>query len=556
MNSMTVKAKLIMLLTVAIAALMVCGLAGWSGITKVSASLHEIGQVRMPSLLGLEIMKNSRTGIQAESRRVAFFENDYNASAKFSQALKDIDRRWSRYQEGHDLYEPLPQTPEEAILWSDYSKVFDAWKRQAEQVQSTVDALSRNTSADKQRELYVQFYQQMSDMLPLFLQSDEILDKIINLNVDVGTTSVKQGEDSAAFANQMMTLVALISFALLIALGIFIIRSTLRQLGGEPNYVSQIVNKVADGDMTVDIKLMDNDNSSMLFAFKQMVARLSQIIGDVRSATDHISSASEQVSSTAQSVSQATSEQAASVEETSAAVEEMSASVNQNADNAKVTDSMAMQASKQAHEGGQAVKQTVQAMKQIADKISIIDDIAYQTNLLALNAAIEAARAGDHGKGFAVVAAEVRKLAERSQVAAQEIGEVAGSSVQLAERAGQLLDDMVPAITKTSDLVQEITAASNEQSGGLGQINTAMAQMNQITQQNASASEELAATAEEMSGQAEQLQQLVAFFKVDSAQGSGAPAHRSRPVTRNRGVTATATRHATAPVSEADFVRF
>ena len=193
----------------------------------------------------------------------------------------------------------------------------------------------------------------------------------------------------------------------------------------------------------------------------------------------------------------------------------MSASINQNTENAKVTDGMASQAAKQAAQGGEAVTETVTAMKQIAGKIGIIDDIAYQTNLLALNAAIEAARAGEHGKGFAVVAAEVRKLAERSQIAAQEIGELASGSVDKAESAGRLLGEIVPAISKTSDLVQEITAASEEQSAGVSQVNTAMGQLNQITQQNASSSEELAATAEEMSSQATQLQNLMAFFKVD-----------------------------------------
>jgi methyl-accepting chemotaxis protein len=162
-------------------------------------------------------------------------------------------------------------------------------------------------------------------------------------------------------------------------------------------------------------------------------------------------------------------------------------------------------------------------MKQIAQKISIIDDIAYQTNLLALNAAIEAARAGDHGKGFAVVAAEVRKLAERSQVAAQEIGTVASNSVELAERAGKLLGEMVPSIKKTSDLVQEISAASQEQSQGVGQINAAVAQLSQTTKQNASSAEELAATAEEMTGQAEQLQQTMSFFKNGNTDNTSEP---------------------------------
>jgi methyl-accepting chemotaxis protein len=246
---------------------------------------------------------------------------------------------------------------------------------------------------------------------------------------------------------------------------------------------------------------------------------LSGVIREVNRVVDSLSSASEEVSATAQSLSQASSEQAAGVEETSASIEQMTASIAQNTENAKVTDGMATKAAQEAAEGGTAVKETVAAMKQIAKKIGIIDDIAYQTNLLALNAAIEAARAGEHGKGFAVVAAEVRKLAERSQVAAQEIGEVATNSVELAERAGRLLDEMVPNIRKTSDLVQEITAASEEQSSGVGQINAAVSQLSQTTQQNASSSEELAATAEEMSGQAELLQQLMSLFKSSVAHG-------------------------------------
>jgi len=294
------------------------------------------------------------------------------------------------------------------------------------------------------------------------------------------------------------------------------VEQLLSQIGGEPAYAAGIVKRVAEGDLTVKTELRTGDTGSILFAIDGMVNKLTDIISEVRGSADNIASASEQVSATAQSISQATNEQAASVEETSASVEQMSASINQNTENSRVTDGIAGKAATDANEGGAAVKDTVVAMKSIADKISIIDDIAYQTNLLALNAAIEAARAGEHGKGFAVVAAEVRKLAERSQVAAQEIGEVAKNSVGLAERAGDLLDEIVPSINKTSDLVQEISAASEEQSSGALQITAAMNQLSQATQQNASSSEELAATAEEMSGQAEQLQQLIAFFKVGS----------------------------------------
>ncbi len=438
------------------------------------------------------------------------------------------------------------------------------------------------------------------------------LDALRQIERDLNRTSVAQAEDNYHFSRNLMLGLGLFALVLAIAAGFLVTRSILRQLGGEPDYASDLLQRVARGDLSAEIVTRPGDNDSMLAAVRDMVTRLrhiisgqremvqaanrgdfqsridlqglqgfqkemgeglnqlattvgsslddvvrvmsamsegeltqtidkryegsfddmkryvnstveklSSVVSDVNAGAHALAGASEEISATAQSLSQAASEQAAGVEETSASLEQMTASIAQNTENAKVTDGMASKASEQAVEGGDAVKATVAAMKQIAQKIGIIDDIAYQTNLLALNAAIEAARAGEHGKGFAVVAAEVRKLAERSQVAAQEIGEVAGSSVDLAERAGRLLDEMVPSIRRTSDLVQEITAASEEQSSGVGQINAAVVQLSQTTQQNASSSEELAATAEEMSGQAERLQATMAFFKTGQGPAGG-----------------------------------
>jgi methyl-accepting chemotaxis protein len=369
----------------------------------------------------------------------------------------------------------------------------------------------------------------------------------------------------ATYTQGRATLTGAVGIALLLAAvcGFLVTRSITRPL----NQALNAANRLAEGDMTVEIQNTSKDEvGQMLSAMQNMIGKLRTVVADVNSGAEALAGASEEVSATAQSLSQASSEQAASVEQTSASIEQMTASIAQNTENARVTDGMATRAASEASEGGEAVKATVSAMKQIAQKIVIIDDIAYQTNLLALNAAIEAARAGEHGKGFAVVAAEVRKLAERSQVAAQEIGTVASESVELAERAGSLLDTIVPNIKKTSDLVQEISAASQEQSSGVGQINSAVSQLSQTTQQNASSSEELAATAEEMSSQAEQLQQTMAFFKLGdggrrtahavAARKAIHTASRSAAVTRKTSATVVMTADAGEPVDESQFTKF
>lgn len=378
----------------------------------------------------------------------------------------------------------------------------------------------------------------------------DAMEAVIVFQASLMEKSAQDGKDLYDGARTLMITLALIAFGLALAIGFTITRGITRPI----NAAVTAANALAEGDLTVKIEVSGKDETGQLLsAMQTMVAKLVQIITEVRSASDNLSSASEEVSATAQSLSQGASEQAASVEETSASIEQMSTSIAQNTENAKVTDGMASKSSQEAVEGGEAVKQTVTAMKSIAGKIGIIDDIAYQTNLLALNAAIEAARAGEHGKGFAVVAAEVRKLAERSQFAAQEIGELASGSVEMAERAGKLLDQMVPSIRKTSDLVQEITAASEEQSAGVGQVNAAMNQLNQATQQNASASEELAATAEEMSGQAEQLQQLMSFFKVEMGMAAARVVAANKPAVRMSGK---ATKSSVPANAEPEFVRF
>jgi methyl-accepting chemotaxis protein len=276
--------------------------------------------------------------------------------------------------------------------------------------------------------------------------------------------------------------------------------------------------EIAQGRLTVHFGAGSQDETGRLLgAMQNMAARLSQTIARVREGAEAVSQAALQLSASSQSLTQGTSEQAASVEETTASLEQMNASISQNAEHSRQVETMARKGTSEAEESGRAVAETVAAMRTIAERIGVIDEIAYQTNLLALNAAIEAARAGEHGKGFAVVAAEVRKLAERSQQASREIGGVAQGSVRVAEQAGSLLDELVPSIRKTSELMLEVAAASQQQAAGVAQMNRAIQQVDQVAQLNASAAEELASTARELSRQAHTLQLGVAVF--DTGEG-------------------------------------
>ena len=249
-----------------------------------------------------------------------------------------------------------------------------------------------------------------------------------------------------------------------------------------------------------------------------MLNKLNEIVHNIRTGTDSIAAASGQISSSSQMLSQGATEQASSTEEVSSSMEEMASNIQHNMDNARQTEGISVKATDSMMAMSKIAKESFDSIRTIAEKITIINDIAFQTNLLALNAAVEAARAGEHGRGFAVVAAEVRKLAERSKMAANEIETLSKNSLKVTEESKHMMDSLVPEIQKTSMLVQEIASASIEQNAGADQINSAIQQLNLVTQQNAASSEELATSAEELSSQAESLKETVTYFTIEEDQ--------------------------------------
>ncbi|ABC81154.1 methyl-accepting chemotaxis protein [Anaeromyxobacter dehalogenans] len=393
------------------------------------------------------------------------------------------------------------------------------------------------------------------------------LQAMLDANDEVARQTSEANDALAARATRMMLATALAAMLLAVGLGILVARTISRPIGamvtaaermavgdldvelredrkdevgvlarafGAMNRalrgVTGAAQEVAGGNLRVQLQAR-SDRDELLRALAEMVRRLTEVVQGVKVAADGVAAGSEQLSAASEQTSQGATEQASSIEEISASMEEMGSNIRQNADNASQTEQLATRAAGVAAEGGEAVARTVEAMKQIAGKVSIIGEIARQTNLLALNAAIEAARAGEHGKGFAVVASEVRKLAERSQKAAGEITELSATSVSVAEKAGELLGRIRPEAQKTSELVQEISAASREQDTGAAQISKAIQQLDQVIQQNASGAEEMSSTAEELTAQAVKLQELIAFFRVDdgAARTLSRPAAPARP---------------------------
>jgi methyl-accepting chemotaxis protein len=438
-------------------------------------------------------------------------------------ALADYTRRQSELGKRLASMEHAAQSPDERRAMSavrvEYDKFHDVLDRASVFGHESADGKAVILAETKGAEMTVRI--------------GKITDDIIAAEIAATETALAAADHESGRARTVMITV----FVLALAFGSVLAFFTIRYIGSSLKSAMGLAGSVAGGDLTHTVEVTRHDEiGAMVTALNDMVGNLRRVARDVTAAATSVATGAEELTATAGQVAEGSSQQGAATEETTAAMEEMGASVQQNADNAQQTDRLASKASADAQISGQAVTQTLSAMKNIAEKISIIEEIARKTDLLALNAAVEAARAGDHGRGFAVVASEVRKLAERSATAAGEISQLARSGVSLAENAGEMLTQLVPDIRKTAELIQEVSAASREQSTGIEQSNKALQDLDRVTQQNAAAAEEMAATAGELSSQAHHLQTAVGFFRLEAGAraAGGAPIPAARPASNGK----------------------
>ncbi len=504
------------------------GLLAVFGIQTLATSIESIGENRLPALQALAQLNRERMTIRAQTQAVFAHETQAEAGAGLRGIQEERRKSWQQVDRWWEALLKIPRTSQRGrALQQQLDGQYKAWRAAYVELDDLIERLA-TADPDQKRALYGEYRQVVARMVPISDAMGQTFEAITENNTVRTHEMVAENHTLATWLETLSIAATVGSMVLGALLTGLLVRAIRRPIGGEPAEMAALTQQIAHGDLTARFENTGKE-TGIYAAMRDMAAQLKDMVSQVTQSTSQVSSAAAEIAQGSSDLAQRTEEQASALEETASSMEELTSTVKQSADNAAQANQLASAARSQAEQGGQVVDQAITAMsainassRKIADIIGVIDEIAFQTNLLALNAAVEAARAGEQGRGFAVVAGEVRKLAQRSADAAKEIKSLITDSVakvedggRLVRRSGQTLQEIMASVKKVSDIVAEIAAASREQASGIEQVNKAILQMDQATQQNAALVEQTAAASHAMGDQARDLEQLMRFFKLD-----------------------------------------